>query len=170
MCEMICIYCLKDSSHTSGQEHVIPEGLGCKETLPKSYVCDSCNNYFSEMDKNILLNRYIALHIGTAEIPGKRGKIRKQIGEKLHFPKKGAFRILLGPVTVTSGMRQADFHLEQSNEFDELLFARGIHKSAFNCFALRFGRNYALHPRFNNLRRYIRVSVKLNTPLRISCW
>lgn len=157
MCELaICIYCVKDSSGARSVEHIIPEGLGCKETLPKGYVCDHCNNYFSEMDKCVLQNRYIALHVGTEEIPGKKGKIRRQIGENLRFPQKGYFEIKLGPKAITSGMQKVEFPLEQSKEFDELLFARGIHKIAFNSYAFRFGQRNALQNRFNNLRRYIR--------------
>lgn len=157
MCELaVCIYCLKDSLGARSLEHVIPEALGCRITLPKGYVCDACNNYFSEMDKSILLNRYIGLHVGTEEIPGKKGKIRRQIGERLRFPQKGAFEITLGPRTITPGTQKVEFVLEQSQEFDELLFARGIHKIAFNSYASRFGQRDALHDRFNNLRRYVR--------------
>jgi len=100
-----CIYCLRDSSSTTSHEHVIPEALGCRETLPKGYVCDHCNNHFSrEIDKSILLNRYISLHVGTEQIPGKKGKIRRQIGDNLRFHQKGAFEIQLGPKTITPGM------------------------------------------------------------------
>ncbi|MGO8990712.1 MAG: HNH endonuclease [bacterium] len=152
----ICIYCMKDSSGVRSLEHVIPEALGCKETLPKGYVCDDCNNYFSEMDKCVLLNRYIALHVGAEEIRGKRGKIRRQIGERLRFPEKGAFEIILGPRTITPGTQKVEFELEQSKEFDELLFARGIHKMAFNSYTSQFGRRDALRSRFDNLRRYVR--------------
>lgn len=162
MCENICIYCLKDSSSARDKEHVIPEALGCKEELPKGYVCDSCNNYFSMMDKTILHNRYIALRVGTEGIPSKKGKPRSQIGQNLYFDvkKRGTFTVKLGPVTITPETRQAVFRLEQDKEFDELLFARGIHKITFNCYAREFGRKEALHPRFNNLRNYIRKADK----------
>ncbi len=152
----VCIYCMEDSSGAKSLEHVIPEALGCKVTLPKGYVCDHCNNYFSEMDKSVLQNRYIALHVGTEEIPGKKGKIRRQIGENLRFPQKGYFEIKLGPETVTPGMKKVEFQLEQDKEFNELLFARGIHKIAFNSYAFRFGQRNALHNRFDNLRQYTR--------------
>ena len=94
--------------------------------------------------------------MGTEEIPGKKGKKRRQIGERLRFPKKGTFEITLGPRTITPGAQKVEFPLEQSKEFDELLFARGIHKIAFNSYAFRFGQRNALHNRFNNLRRYVR--------------
>jgi hypothetical protein len=147
---------MKDSSGARSVEHIIPEALGCKETLPKRYVCDHCNNYFSEMDKCVLHNRYIALNVGAEEIPSKKGKIRRQIGERLRFAEKGTFKITLGPRTITPGPQKVEFGLEQSKEFDKLLFARGIHKIAFNSYASRFGQRDALHNRFDNLRRYVR--------------
>lgn len=163
MCEKnICIYCLKDSSSTKNLEHVIPETLGCKDTLPKGYVCDSCNSYFSKMDKNVLYNRFISLHVGTNQIPGKKNKVRKQLGEKLYFPEKDKIQIILGTVTIPKGTlpsgTEFDFSLEQSEEFDELLFARGVHKIAFNCYAYKFGRSAAIQNCFDNLRQYIRYA------------
>lgn len=162
MCEkVVCVYCLEASSNTNNLEHVTPESLGCKDTLPKGTVCDSCNDYFSNMDKNVLYNRYISLHVGTAEIPGKKDKIRKQLGENLFFPKKGEFQVVLRG-TIPAGEIQPgtefEFKLEQSKEFDELLFARGIHKIAFNCYAHKFGQSNALQNRFDKLRRYIRYA------------
>lgn len=162
MCEKaVCIYCLKDSSNTKNLEHVIPEGLGCKDTLPKGTICDSCNSYFSNMDKNVLYNRYIFLHVGSEEIPGKKGKIRRKLEDKLFFPKKGELQIGLS-CTIPSGPIQPGtefiLKLDQSKEFDELLFARGVHKIAFNCYAYKFGQSNALQNRFDSLRRYIRCA------------
>lgn len=155
----VCIYCLKDSFSARNLEHVIPEALGCKDTLPKGDVCDSCNNYFSILDKNVLYNRYISLHVGTGELLGKKGNVRKELGEKLSFPKKDEFIISLQG-TIPQGKYQAgaefDIKIEQSKEFKELSFARGIHKIAFNCYTYKFGKNKALQDCFDNLRRYVR--------------
>ena len=44
----ICMFCHKDSSSSKSVEHIIPESFGNKHHyLPKGYVCDKCNNYFS---------------------------------------------------------------------------------------------------------------------------
>lgn len=160
MCENICIYCLKDSSTTQSQEHVFPEALGSKETLPKGYVCDNCNNYFSKMDKDVLYNRIIALQLGTEGIPGKKGNPRPNIGQNLCFPNPGSrqFKLTLGPVSITKETLEADFRPTQDVEFNELRFARGIRKIVFNCYALKFGQKKALQSRFNNLRRYIKTA------------
>lgn len=153
----VCIYCKKDRSEIKYEEHVIPEALGCKKTLPKGYVCDSCNNYFSDLDSNLLLNRYIALTVGTEEIPGKKDKIRRHIGENLSFTYKGSFVMKLGTSTIRPGTTQATFHPKQPAGFDESKFARAIYKTAFNCYAGRFGQSNALHSRFDKLRQYIRA-------------
>ena len=155
MCDKaVCIYCLKDSSNTRNLEHVIPEALGCKDTLPKGTICDSCNSYFPNMDKNVLYNRYISLHVGTAEIPGKKGTPRKRLGEKLFFPKKDEFQIVLQGI-IAAGESQPgmeiDCKIEQSKEFKKLSFARGIHKIAFNCYPYKFGKYKALQNCFDNL-------------------
>ncbi len=151
--KVVCIYCLKDSSNTNNLEHVIPESLGCKDTLPKGTVCDSCNDYFSNIDKNVLYNRYISFHAGTQEVPGKKGKTRRHLGEKLFFPKKYEFIMSL-QCAIPQGEYQAgakfDFKIEQSKEFDELLFAHGVHKIAFNCYTYKFGKSNALLSSFDS--------------------
>jgi len=150
-----CIYCKTDSVGSAGKEHIIPEALGCKELLPRDYVCDACNNYLSKLDNSILCNRAIAIHVGSEQIPGKKERIRKTIANKLSFPNKGHFVMKLGPVTIP-GSGEVTLQPEQASEFDELVFARAVHKVAFNCYASRFGNINALHSRFDNLRTYIR--------------
>jgi|GEM_PF-2928687 len=157
MCKNSCIYCLKDSSKTQSHEHIFPEALGYKKKLPKGYVCDNCNNYFSDLDKNVLYNRIVALKCGAEGIPGKKGH-RLQIGQKLNFPNPGSgqFELTLGPISITNETKEVNFTSKQDTEFNELKFARGIHKIAFNCYASRFRQEKALQSRFDNLRRYIK--------------
>ena len=158
MSELPCIYCCTHNS-SIGTEHIIPESLGCKETLPPGYVCDDCNNYFGcSLDKSVFHNREIALYLGTQQIPGKKGNPRITIGNRLSFHEKGHFSLELSCIATTNG--QMVFAPKQDNEFDELYFARGIHKIAFNSFASRWGHLAALHPRYCQLRKYIRQPIK----------
>lgn len=46
--------------------------------------------------------------------------------------------------------------MEQSREFNEFVFVRGIHKIAFNCFANQFGQEEAMNPKFKSITKYIR--------------
>jgi hypothetical protein len=160
-----CIYCGNDSSLTTDKEHVFPESLGFKETLPLGYVCKKCNQYFStDLDKSVLYNRLIAMHAGTNQVPGKKNKIRKKLGEKLSFPNYGEVSLVVGPTTIPAGTieagRKFEITLSQSKEFSELHFARGIHKIAFNSFAYRYGYNEANSARYDKVRKYVRSAVK----------
>jgi hypothetical protein len=112
MNESPCIYCLKDASSAKGKEHVIPEALGCKETLPQGYVCDSCNSYFgTSVDRSVVNNRMIALTLLADQIPGKTGKPRNNFGTRLYASPDGYIAIMLGPATITHGTTQVDFKL-----------------------------------------------------------
>jgi hypothetical protein len=115
------------------------------------------------MDNVVLTNRWIALYVGTQHIPGKKGKTRLTIGSALRFPCKGSFELLLGSVEIKAGettMETPPVGPQQSTEFDDYVFARGIHKIAFNTFAYRFGKRRALEGKFDRLRRYIRQPAK----------
>lgn len=81
----ICIFCHKDSSTSKSVEHIIPESLGNKEhTLPKGYVCDACNNYFSvKIEKELLAQPYFVSMRFRNEILTKKGRFVK---EKMFFP------------------------------------------------------------------------------------
>lgn len=81
----ICIFCHKDSSTSKSVEHIIPESLGNKRHyLPKGYVCDACNNYFSvKIEKELLAQPYFVSMRFRNEILTKKGKLVKQ---KMVFP------------------------------------------------------------------------------------
>ena len=83
---MICIFCHKDSSSSTSEEHIIPESLGNKEHyLPKGYVCDECNHYFAiKIEKELLSQPYFVSLRFRNEILTKKGKLVKQ---KMVFPK-----------------------------------------------------------------------------------
>ena len=82
---MQCIFCHKDSSTSKSVEHIIPESLGNKHHyLPKGYVCDACNNYFSiKIEKELLAQPYFVSMRFRNEILTKKGHFVK---EKLFFP------------------------------------------------------------------------------------
>lgn len=74
---MRCIFCKQNSSETKSIEHIIPESLGNKSfVLPKGYVCDKCNNYFShEIERPFLEQMNIRLLRFEEAIPNKKNKI-----------------------------------------------------------------------------------------------
>ena len=77
---MQCIFCHKDSSTSKSVEHIIPESLGNKEhILPKGYVCDTCNNYFSvKIEKELLSQPYFASMRRRNDIRTKHGRYAKE--------------------------------------------------------------------------------------------
>lgn len=87
---MQCIFCHKDSSTSKSVEHIIPESLGNKEhILPKGYVCDTCNHYFSVKVESLLLAQpYFVSMRRRNDIRTKKGNY---VAEKMLFP--GAHKI-----------------------------------------------------------------------------
>lgn len=80
-----CIFCHRDTSSSKSVEHIIPESLGNKHHfLPRGYVCDKCNNYFSIKIESVLLAQpYFTSMRFRNEILSKKGRLVK---EKMNFP------------------------------------------------------------------------------------
>ncbi|MGB3478356.1 MAG: HNH endonuclease [bacterium] len=129
-----CIYCSKKIELQRTKEHIFPACISGDKILPDGYVCDECNNYFSEMDRVFLHNNYIANTVLTEEIPNRRGKIRYKLSDRWTYLGNRQFAFTLEPVSLLN-KKSAIIKITQSREFDELLFARAVHKVAFNCFA-----------------------------------
>lgn len=74
---MKCIWCKKISDSSKSIEHILPESFGNqKHTLPRGWVCDQCNNYFSRKVEEPFLNSYYGRAIRfEAAIPNKKGRI-----------------------------------------------------------------------------------------------
>lgn len=77
---MQCIFCHKDSSTSKSVEHIIPESLGNMEhILPKGYVCDTCNNYFSvKIEKELFAQPYFVSMRRRNDIRTKHGRFVKE--------------------------------------------------------------------------------------------
>ncbi len=82
---MQCIFCHKDSSTSKSVEHIIPESLGNKEhILPKGYVCDACNHYFSvKIESQLLSQPYFVSMRRRNDIRTKKGRY---VAEEMFFP------------------------------------------------------------------------------------
>ena len=82
---MRCIFCKIESENSKSVEHVIPESLGSKIiVLPKGFVCDKCNNYFSiKVEKPILNHPSIRNIRGWYQVPNKKGNIPAVSGKIL---------------------------------------------------------------------------------------
>lgn len=67
-----CIYCGTPADRLT-DEHVISEGLGCKEVLPKS-VCERCNSVFGHTFEAKAVND-LTFFRNLLRIPGKEGQV-----------------------------------------------------------------------------------------------
>ena len=74
---MNCLFCKEPSTNTIGVEHIIPQSLGNIDiTLPKGFVCDKCNQYFSTKVEKPLLESEFFLHSRFRnQVPSKKGRI-----------------------------------------------------------------------------------------------
>lgn len=69
----MCIYYGDKPNLTyNSQEHIFPASIGGIEKLPKGYVSDQANEYFSRLESAIITNSFIGLHKSFYG-PGKRG-------------------------------------------------------------------------------------------------
>lgn len=112
---MQCIFCHKESYTSKSVEHIIPESLGNNmHVLPKGYVCDECNNYFSiKIEKKLLAQPYFVSMRFRNEILTKKGKLVK---ERMIFP--GALKSAEVVLQKTDNGFIASFN-------DEELYVRG---------------------------------------------
>ena len=79
---MNCIFCKKNSDDSVSVEHIIPESLGSKKVvLPKGFVCDKCNNYFSIKVESPILSHSSFQNIRAwYQVPNKKRKMPKVKG------------------------------------------------------------------------------------------
>ena len=72
-----CIFCKADSTLSRSEEHIIPQSLGnSKHKLPRGWVCDSCNQYFSiKVEKPVLDTDYFRHARHRNAIISKKGRI-----------------------------------------------------------------------------------------------
>jgi hypothetical protein len=72
-----CIFCKRDSRDSVSVEHILPESLGNKEhTLPRTVVCDRCNNYFStSIERPVLESGQFVIARFNSVIPSKKDRM-----------------------------------------------------------------------------------------------
>jgi HNH endonuclease len=155
-----CIYCRAETTGKEGVPHVIPEALGAnKITLPRGAECDKCNHYFGRKLEPMLY-RYpgVALALQFWGIRGKKGRLRKKLGA-VERTEAGDTRFgIHSPQVQTDkyGRRTAFMDLPPDPDFDMLEFRRALYRIALSTVAMLQGAEYALDPKFDDVRRYIR--------------
>lgn len=188
---MRCLFCKKDSSETKSIEHIIPESLGNKSfVLPKGYVCDKCNNYFSrEVERPFMEQMNIQLLRFEESIPNKKEKIPAIKGiienEEVTVRKKIINNEVTMGVEVSPELMDRLMKKEGESRlflpaFDEELLppqnsvtSRFIAKIAFEALAVKIPNdqlwlNYLIdNPQFDAIRNHVRLGTTKNWPCSI---
>ena len=155
-----CIYCRAKTTGNEGVPHVIPEALSPNNiVLPRGAECDKCNHYFGRKLEPMLY-RYagIALALQLWGIRGKKGRHRKQLGNVVRTA-AGDIKFggdLLRIETDKFGRRTIYLDLPADPDFDMQEFRRALYRIALSTVALLESEEYALEPKFDEARRYIR--------------
>lgn len=158
-----CIYCKGDSSESTSVPHVIPELLTENElTLPIGAECDDCNAYAGHsLEPELGRHPEIAFAIQYLGSPGKKGKVRAEMGGVRRSPADGRqFRLSLkgrGRARIDeAGHFRMEGHVHPVPSFDFLRFRRALHHIGLNFVAAAQGVDVALGPPFDSVRRYVR--------------
>lgn len=83
----MCIYYTDRNDLTyTGQEHIIPAGLGGLTKLKSTFVCDQFNNKISALEQDFLRNSLVGINRELMG-PGKRGNLseKKATKSKVHL-------------------------------------------------------------------------------------
>jgi hypothetical protein len=154
-----CIYCRAQTTGKEGLPHVIPEALSPNDlTLPRGAECDKCNHYFGrKLEPNLYRYPGVAFALQFWGIHGKKG-LRKRLStiERTDEGKTQASGHSLKIETDKEGRRTIYLDLPTDPDFDMLEFRRGLYRIALSTVAMLEGADYALDPKFDEARRYIR--------------
>lgn len=154
-----CIYCRVETTGNEGVPHVIPEALSANDmTLPRGAECDKCNHYFGRKLEPMLF-RYpgVALALQFWGIRGKKGH-RKQLSTVGRTDAGETKFSGHSPQIETDEKGRCTIYLDvpADPEFNMLEFRRALYRIALSTVAMLHGAEYALDPRFDEVRRYIR--------------
>jgi len=163
--ELPCIFCRAPVSPPWRDEHIIPESLGCPFALVlrNGEVYGNCNNRLSKADTKLL--EVLGAFRPFGRFKTKKGKwprvdlknatfSRNDSGLELRFREEGLVNEEGAVVCVQPNAAGVRLTLSVQQRFDGRL-SRGVHKIAFEYFALLRGREAALDSQFDALRNYV---------------
>jgi hypothetical protein len=154
-----CIYCRAETTGNEGVPHVIPEALSPNDlTLPRGEECDKCNHCFGR-ELEPMLFRYpgVALALQFRGIREKRGR-RKQLSTvgRTDAGQTTFSGNSLKVETDEQGRSTVYLDVPADPKFSMLEFRRALYRVALSTVAMLQGMEYALDPKFDEVRRYIR--------------
>lgn len=97
----------------------------------------------------------------TLRAPGKRGKIRKRMAHYSADDKTEMLTIRYRPCWLTEGDGEKKISFPDPPEYSDAKFRRCLGHIYLNYIAWKFGWQVALESRFDELRRYVRYSSRM---------
>jgi HNH endonuclease len=161
-----CIYCLNDNGTFTSEEHIVPESLGNYDTtLPKGFVCDTCNNeVLSGLDAALVHFEPIEF-LKTLYMPHtKDGKLPQAAFPNLTMKKTRPSHIVFKSPSkkyFTTGEPDENGFIHFSikttgrKKFDPKIIGRALYKIGLGMVAFHEGRDVACESRYDAARAFI---------------
>jgi hypothetical protein len=158
-----CIYCTASAGVFTHVEHTLPECFGNEDSfLPRGYVCETCKAALDRLEDGIHNLLPFSMLILVTRLGNKKGKLpgvrtpgflveRKSPNRLVYTAQNRTGRITPEP-TEDGGVK---FSITQQGRLDPHRIARMLYKAALGAIALEQGRDKALDPRFDEVRRYV---------------
>lgn len=138
----------------------MPEAIAKNDlVLPIGAVCDHCNQYLSELDTTLVSHPVASLIIQFLQLPGKRGRVRKLVGNVASDVHANGITIPCEEpsfTTASDGSTEARIVPLLAPTFDLPRFRRALHHVGLNALALRDGVERALDGVYDGVRQYVR--------------
>lgn len=158
---MHCIYCRRDSRNSVSYEHVIPESLGNTEwVLLPGVVCDDCQAYLgTKVEPALFEHPHIAFRRVLLGVKSKKNVVPKKVTKQIDMemsPTRIDLSLDARKGKVTAGKDYVMVQLvDESRNFDTR-FSRALHKIAIGAMGYFKTPEFALDPRFDNARKFVR--------------
>lgn len=162
-----CIYCLTTTGEFTSREHPVAESLFSNDrTLPRSNVCDKCNNDdLSQLDNNIINFVYIAFSRVFYLQQTKQGKPPRANFQNCAIERVSGYGVIHRAKDKSGniqnikdlGDRRQSFELNvRGNIFRPEVLARSLYKIGLGMVALDCGREHACSHKYDAARDFIR--------------
>lgn len=157
-----CLYCLKRDRPFTGQEHIIPQGLGNDHlVLPRGVTCDPCNNGpLSVLDSAFLKFDPVAMMRTFRGVPTKQGALPNAL-----FGNAALWRRCPSDVEITTNSRKAITPIPGGVRLNLIgrevtpprtaQLVRWMFKATLGCTYIDRGRFLAMSPDFDEVRRIV---------------
>jgi hypothetical protein len=161
--ETICIYCKGTAGDFGHVEHIIPESLGNEYIfLPKGFVCGDCMAELNKLEEGINEMSPFSMVLVTTSTGNKKGKLPSLKSPELHIQKKSPNELIFRSFGKKDEFKEEPVEsggykitITPSGRLDAHRIARMLYKAVLGAIALEKGRDAALDPKFDELRRYI---------------